>query len=127
HVFVGGVGTRQDRRVVRDRHVHAGRSAGDGQVHGWVRLLHGYRGNGHVVHAVVFAVVGKPRSAPEAQDDVHNLLKALGAGVVLHFEVVILVDHLAATYPKIQPSVTQHVEHGGFLGHENRVVEGEHA
>ena len=90
-------------------------------------LLYRYRRDGQVVDAVIFAMVGKPWRAPQAQDNVHDLLKALGAGVVRHLEVVVLVDHLAAAHAEVQSSVTQHVQHGGLFGHEHRMVKSEDA
>src|SRR5262245_31679336 len=70
---------------------------------------------------------GKPWCAPQAQDNVHDLLKALRARVVRHLKVVILVDHLAAAHAEVQSSITQHVQHGGLFSHEDRVVEVEDA
>src|SRR5262249_3083787 len=99
------------------------RCAGDRQVHGRMGLLYRYWRDGQVVDTVMFAMVSKPWRAPQAQDNVHDLLKALRTRVVRHLEVVILIDYLAAAHAEVQPSVTQPVQHGGLFGHEDRMVE----
>ena len=69
------------------------------------------------------SVVGEPRRTPKAQDNVYDLIEPLGPGLVVDFEVSVLINHLATADAKIQAAIAQEVHHGGLLGHEHRVVE----
>ena len=92
-----------------------------------MRLLHRHRRDGHVFHVVEVPVVAEAGVLPQTQNHVQNLAEPLAAGVVVHFQVPILVDHLPPSHAEVQPPVAESVQHRRFLCDENRVLEGQDA
>jgi len=116
--------TDDDRDVSTGGVLDAGGAGAHRDVERRVGLLQRLGDYPQVVDVGIFSMEGEPLLCLCPGDNIQVLAEPLASLVHVDPDSLELLALVSASHAEVQSSAAENVQHGGFLGHENRIVEG---